>query len=328
MTYFIILIVSLFTMPAIASSQELDYFGASFENDIFFDDDGGYSNGLMVNWGYYDLDALDNDSLPNWLAYLTDKTYLSSLPNRQYATHYNLGQFIQTPVDIKQTALIEEDAPYVGLLAWEVNILVYNQSIIDDLSLTIGVVGPAAGAKELQKSVHEQLSANQPMGWDNQIDNEVVVRLQLKRLWRNASVDFGSSEVDFISGLSVGVGNLLSDASAGIGIRWGQQLQSSFASSTPFPIQQLKGQTPNAAGWYIFANLSGSYVLNDIFIDGNTFNSSHHVDLIHWQTAATVGVVFNIYHWNLMYSLTYSSDQYKDQSEDSRFGTLSAAYHF
>jgi len=328
MTYLIVFIVSLFTMPAIASNEELDYFGASFENDMFFDDDGGYTNGLMVNWGYHDIDALDNDSLPNWIAYLSDKTYLNSLANRQYAIHYNLGQFIQTPEDIKQTSLIKEDVPYVGLLAWEVNILAYNQSIIDDLSLTIGIVGPAAGAEVIQKSVHEQLSANQPKGWDNQINNEVVARLQLKRLWRNANADLGSSEIDFISGFSAGVGNLLSDVSTGVAIRWGQQLQSSFASSTPFPIQQLKGQTPNAAGWYIFANLSGAYVLNDIFIDGNTFNSSHHVDLIHWQAATTLGAVFNISHWSLMYSLTYSSNQYKNQPEDSRFGTLSVAYHF
>lgn len=328
MRHFILFILSLFCTPAMSSEYDLDYINFSFENDIFFHDDGGYTNGFIGNWGYYDLPALDKSSLPTWISYLTDKSYLNTFQDRAYSIKYSFGQFIQTAIDIKQTELIAEDAPYLGLLAWKVNVTAYNSYVSDDLSLTLGVVGPAAGAEFIQQYTHNVINANKPKGWDNQIDNEAVFRLQAKRLWRSFVVPMGITEMDVITGLNAGAGNLLSDATAGIAVRWGQQLQSSFSSSSPFAVQKLNAITATPKGWYIFANISGSYVLNDIFIDGNTFKDSHSVDLIHWQAFATVGAQFSLSNWGFIYSLMYSSDQYKSQSEDTRFGTVSVTYQF
>lgn len=315
-------------MNSAASDYDLDYFTLSFENDVFYHDDGGYSNGLIINWGYYDVAALDNTSLPSWIAYLTDKTYLTSLQDKKYSVSYTIGHLIQTSTDIKVSELMEEDAPYVGLLAWEVNATAYDEYVSDDLSLTLGVVGPMAGGEPLQKQIHDWIGANEPMGWDHQIDNELVFRLQAKRLWRNFAMPIGPTEVDVITGINGGIGNLRTDANAGVGLRWGQKLQSSFASSSPFVVQKMHGLTPSPYGWYFFANISGSYVLNDIFINGNTFQDSHSVDLIHWQAGASVGAQINLYNWNFIYTLIYTTDQYTTQSEDTRLGTISITYNF
>ena len=316
-------------MPVIASQEGIDYFSFSFENDVFYDEDGGYSNGIIFNWGYDDVATLDNTSLPRWISYLTDQTYLTSFEDRKYAVGYTAGHFVQTSTEIKESELIEADAPYVGLLAWAVNGTAYNEVVSDDLSLTLGVVGPVAGGEFLQKHIHDWIGANEPMGWDNQINNEFVFRVQAQRLWRNAVVPIvGPIEMDLITGVNAGVGNLLSDANAGLSVRLGQALQSSFSSSSPFITQKLNGLAPSPNGWYLFANVSGGYVVNDIFINGNTFEDSHSVDLTHWQAGVALGAQINLYDWNVIYTMIYTSDQYESQTEDTRFGTISITYHF
>jgi len=315
-------------MPALASETELDYFTFSFENDVFYHEDGGYSNGLIVNWGYDDLTALNESTLPAWINYLTNKTYLNDLEDRQYSVNYKIGHFVQTASEIKTAKLVKEDAPYVGLLAWEVNASAYNTKKVDDLSLTLGVVGPLAGGEFLQKNIHSLIGANEPMGWDNQIHNEPVFRVQARRLWRNFDMAIGSTEVDVITGVKAGVGNLLSDANAGVGFRWGQKLAANFASSTPFVTEKFNDLKADRNGWYLFSNLSAGYVLNDIFMNGNTFQDSHSVDLIHWQAGLSVGAQINLYNWNFIYTMIYTTDQYESQTEDTRFGTVSITYNF
>lgn len=318
--------MGIFSFPSFASG--IDYFTFSYENDAFYRDDGGYTNGVVVSWGYYDVEALNEESMPTWLANLNQYLYLPYLEDRNYAISYSFGQFIQTAVDFEDENLIEEDAPYAGLLAWKVNVVAAGEDVSDDLSLTLGIVGPASGAEYVQKSIHALIGSKEPMGWDHQLSNEVVFRVEAKRLWRSLVVPLGETEADIVTGVNAGVGNLLSDANVGISFRWGQQLQSSFSSSSPFVVQKMNGLAPSPKGWYIFANLSGSYVLNDIFINGNTFEDSHSVALTHWQAGVAIGAQLNISQWNFIYSMIYTTDQYETQTEDTRFGTLSVTYNF
>ncbi|MCP4324315.1 MAG: lipid A deacylase LpxR family protein [Psychromonas sp.] len=55
----------------------------SFENDLFFKDDGLYSNVLFLTWSYDHVDNLTAQNLPTWLAYLAKLTQLNSSENKQ-----------------------------------------------------------------------------------------------------------------------------------------------------------------------------------------------------------------------------------------------------
>lgn len=321
------LVLGLFTSCSFASDG-IDYFGLSFENDVFYHEDNGYSNGIIFSWGHYDVAKLDDNSLPSWIAYLSDKTYLPALPDRKYEISYSFGQLVQTADDIKIAELVEDDAPYVGLLAWDMNLSAYNDKQLDDIGFTLGVVGPIAGGEQVQKQIHDWIGANEPMGWDNQISNEVVFRLDATRQWRHFATDVGPTEIDVITGLNAGFGNLLSDANAGVGIRWGQKLKDNFVSSTAFIPHKFDGLKASPNGWFFFANVTGSYVLNDIFINGNTFKDSHSVDLEHWQAGASVGGQINLYNWNFIYTMVYSTKQYETQDKDTRYGTITITYNF
>ena len=316
-------------LPLFAAATDFDYVGLGFENDVFYREDDGYTNGLTINWGYYGRSADAEQELPAWSLPLFQQTYLNDLENRQHAIHYTLGQFLQTSTDIELTELAEDDAPYVGMIAGQVNLSSYNQQVADDVSLTVGMVGPVAGGEYVQKHLHKWIRANKPRGWDGQINNELVFRLEAERKWHHALVQFtNGSELDVVSAINAGVGTLLSDVKVGASLRWGQALAENFQSSSPFLAQRINGLKTNAVGWYVFTNFSTSYVVNDIFIDGNTFEDSHHVDLLHLQAEVSAGIQVNWQHWNVIYKMLYGTDQYKTQRDETRWGNVAITYHF
>lgn len=327
-----LLFSSVFTQAQIVNDKRA-YAGFSFENDIFFKEDGLYSNGLFIAWGYNHVETLDDQHLPGWIAYLALQTHLAQNDkSKEHAIRYGVGQVLQTAIDISVKELVKEDAPYVGLIAWQANLLTYDTFISDEARIILGAVGPIAGGEYVQSLVHELTNGRQPMGWDNQINNEFVFRLQARRTWRLYETDvdmvFFNGQFDFLTGIDGGVGNLRSDVATGAGIRFGQQLSKNFVSATVFPVQKFNGLNYSPYGWYLFLNASASYVANDIFINGNTFQGSHRVDLIHAQTAFSGGIVANIYNFSILYTLLRISDEYEGQAEPSRFGSIAMTYHF
>ena len=324
----LILVLTVLFAPFIYAENKVDFASFTLENDSFYNEDGLYTGGWMAEWGYDDVAGLDQQVLPDWLAYLAEKSYLSHQKDKQYFISYRVAHLQQTAIDITESDLIEEDAPYVGLFAWESNLMTYDTSHIDRLSLVLGMVGPAAGAKAVQTGVHVMIAANTPEGWDNQINNEPVIRLQAEKSWRIYNNALSDREFDIVTGMRGGIGNLRSDLGAGAEFRWGQGLQGNFSSSSAFPRQKLNGAKYAAKGWYVFANSAAFYVGNDIFIDGNTFENSHHVDLIHFQYGASLGVMAHISSWNVTFTLLQLSDQYQGQNERSQFGSVTFTYLF
>lgn len=324
----IIILLLLFAPLSDANDKPLDFFSFTFENDEFFKDDGLYTNGLILSWGYNELRDLEGEILPSWISYLAQKSYLTSKPDKIYSVTYRFAHLLQTAIDLRAEELQPEDAPYVGLFAWNGQLSAYDDFSSDQLSLTLGLVGPLAGGELLQSTVHQVIDAKSPQGWGNQINNEFVFRLQAQRLWRIYDHSLSIGEFDLITGLNGGVGNLRSDIGAGVGLRWGKALADNFSSASAFPIKKINSVNNNAHGWYFFVNTSAFYVANDIFMNGNTFQDSHSVSLIHPQFGTSVGVMVNLYHWNLVYTLFQQSDQYQGQNETSRYGSITVSYNY
>ncbi len=311
-----------------SKNTPLQYFGVTLENDGIFKDDHLYTHGTFVYWGYHDRHTLTKTTLPSWMSFLTQYTYLANGSDKLHDISYSVGQILQTPVYYRQPKYQTDDVPFAGLLAWNARVQSFDNVIDDQIGLTLGAVGPIAGGEFSQKRIHYMFDAVIPNGWDNQLANELVVRLDTLRKWRLYEKSFPVTQVDFISGGGGGVGNLKSDISAGLTARWGTALQKSYAAAPLFTTEQFNGLKPSPFGWYIFTNITGSYVFNDIFMNGNTFKHSRSVDLINEQYALSFGAMVNIYNWNLIGSGVILSDQYESQIFQSRFGALSLTYQF
>lgn len=269
------------------------------------------------------------DNLPGWLHSLTDGLYISTMPGKRRAVTYTLAQTMQTPDDLTATELVTTEAPYMGLLQGTVKLHAFDHRAADRLSLTLGIVGPASGAERAQSFVHKIVGSDDPKGWHHQLDNELVFQIGAERLLRLAAVDVGDHGFDVLGIGRVELGTLKSRVLGGIGLRYGQALAGSFQTATAIPgreINLLAGAAPHS--WQLYLNLLGSYVLNDIAIDGNTFRTSHSVPLEHWQAMAVVGFGYSFGRLAVQIETVAATARYDGEPEPTRFGSMSLTYRY
>ncbi|MET0379674.1 MAG: lipid A deacylase LpxR family protein [Spongiibacteraceae bacterium] len=307
-----------------------DIANLTVENDLFIGKDNGYTNGAYLSWAHGPVPDFTPDNLPTWLYNLSKLLPISTMPDKQRGVSYLIGQSMQTPSDLSEKELIVEDPPYLGMLIWQTSLHAYGQQVADTLSLSLGLVGPAAGAEATQKLGHKLLDSEEPKGWSNQIHNEPCFRISTERLWRLADMPVhGNFGFDVIGIGSAGVGTIKSNVATGFSIRFGRDLERSFPTATMLPgreVHPLAGEL--AHSWRVFFNVLGEYVANDITIDGNTFRDSHSVPLQHWQAQAALGAALNLQQWAFMLSFVKASDRYENQREGGDFGALSISYTF
>jgi lipid A 3-O-deacylase len=236
---------------------------------------------------------------------------------------------MQTPADITTAELILDDLPYVGLFAWQSTLYAWDDRITDQLSLYLGIVGPAALAEQTQSFVHELTGGDDPKGWDNQIENEPVFKIEAQRVWNLYRSDGKGSQYDILGLAGAGIGNLESAAKAGIAIRWGTNLRYSLPS---FSLQTDRQINPFALSpdddYYVFFGLRGGVVFNNILIDSNTFKDSHSVPLEHYQDQASTGIVWSIGRRAFVFQVSSISSGTEIISERDEFGAVSFTRRF
>lgn len=329
-------VVALLLVPAAALPADMhdaasrEFLTVTLENDLFAgsETDGGYTNGFAVSWAHGGFHEFGREILPDWIHALSKDLYISTEPGKHRAVSYSIGQGMQTPGDITVPTLIEDEAPYAGLLAWSVNLHAYDDDRADRLGLTLGVVGPISGAEQVQRLGHRITGSDEPQGWDHQIGNEPVFMVSAERLSRLADhAADGSPGVDLIGIGQAAAGTISSYLGAGLGFRYGTHLDLSFPTATVLPGRRVNPLAGSASrSWQVFVNVLGTYVANDITINGNTFRDSHSVPLEHWQAQASAGMVIGLDRWAFLLSAAVATDRYEGQPSTTRFGSLSVTY--
>ncbi len=317
----ILILVSLcaITLPARA---DIDWVSLVWHNDMFvFRDGGGYTNGAYIS--LFDLSD-DNEGFSRpplltrpflWLVDNDDPEFTLSV--------YTLGQAMVTPKDISKPVPDPNDAPYAGLLLLRSSFISVHENRAHSLSSTIGIIGPSSGAEEMQKFIHEITDSTEPQGWDYQIKDEFIGQVQTIRTWRFHSDNL--SGVDMLIQGQAGLGNLESSLGAGVILRAGKGLQSSFASAA-----LITGRISNPVaidgGWYVYAGATMDYVHNQIIINGNTFRDSPSGDLRHEQYTFIAGVAYS---WrSLSISLALKDGNAMDRYNTARqqFGAITLGW--
>ncbi len=304
------------------------YASLIFENDVFFNEDGGYTNGVGIAWGRGLFKNFEKENTPWPLYHLVNKLPINTQRDRHRAISYLFGQMMSTPEDITKPAPTEGDSPYVGLLAGRVTFHSFNAVRTDRLTLTLGLVGPSSGAEETQKFVHKITGSENPEGWDTQIRDEPVFRIERSRSDRYWDHAFDNGlQVDFIGTTSAGLGNLYSDVGYGVGFRVGQNLRDSFPTATGLPGREINPTAGNQnRHWEFYLNLWASYTFNDLMIEGNTYKDSYGAQLTHEQLKLSYGTSYNVGRWAFSYTGAISSEQYEEQADLGRFGSINVTY--
>jgi len=287
-----------------------------FDNDVFFNKDNKISSGwslqkhsaVAVSW-----EALE--AVPGFVRYWGKAIPTLTEDGLVYRAGIAIGQVIQTPEELSRSDLIEDDVPYAGALTLQATWYAFNDDEFRGFEITVGVVGPPSLAEQSQRTVHKLIGVTDPKGWDHQLKTEPVINLNYMRkqkIWRRGN-PAGLSFDTAVNG-TVALGNLFTQASAELEVRFGHNMPRGFVY-VPDPIGMsmhymatLKPANPRAASLYASLVLRGSAFAHNIFLDGNTFRDSHSVDKEPLVGMAVAGLHYERKSWGIHFSIMESSD--------------------
>jgi lipid A 3-O-deacylase len=329
----------LFCMPAIAAPWTQNLY---FENDLFADTDQSYTNGIRLAWVSPDIDTyLYDPALPAWLREVNYWfTPLYPQPeNNKDDIHRNLvftiGQQMYTPEDKERVTLDPNDRPYAGWLYAGFGYHAKTKNKLNSVELNLGVVGPAALAEDAQNLIHRARGIELFQGWENQLQNELGLQLVWEYKHRIAKQPlFGRFGYDVITHYGGSFGNVAIYANSGAEIRFGFHLPDDFGTSALRPGGD--NSAPGNAdprlrqGWgvHTFISIDGRLVARNIFLDGNTFQSSHSVDKKYVVADAAFGIAGVYNKWKVSYAQVYRTKEFEAQKDAQSYGSFSVSYSY
>lgn len=198
----IYLIIILFYFPLSAEN----YLIVSYDNDLVFNTDYYYSQGIALSYRSHGLNPLGNKLFPDLF--------------KEKITQITLNHKIFTPTNITGDSLADFDRPYCGLLFLDFRQeqIEKNSNLKINFDLLFGVIGPLAGGYEVQSFIHRQTgNAPQPKGWNNQISNGLILdaSLQIEHVVKL------TTSIENISTVSTEIGTLYDNVAIGSKIRFG-----------------------------------------------------------------------------------------------------------
>lgn len=239
-----------------------------------------YVNGLRLGW------TSPTTGVPDFLASLGETLWGSG----QQRIGFNLTQQIYTPTNTSLVIPDPYDRPYAGILLGNFSLLSDADNTRSALTVSLGVVGPASGAEQLQDGFHNLIGQGHPQGWNSQIQNVPAFELLHERTWRLPLGTVGKVETDVLPALTVGLGDVRDYVQAGVSFRFGQGLDSDFGVPRLRPGlsggDAFKPTRPFA--WYVFAGADGQAVGYDILLETSAFRGGPHVSGV-WDVGELQG---------------------------------------
>jgi lipid A 3-O-deacylase len=289
-----------------------------FENDVFFNTDRDYTNG--VGFAYTTAPAETPSDLVK-----TARSLPKLLGPGEVRASFALGQEIFTPTHTERRNPPPTEQPYAGFLWAGVSLLTKDRRSLNQLEIQFGVVGPASFARDAQVFVHSVLGKAKPKGWGHQLHNEPVLQLHFERAYKIIPPQsvIGLS-FDFQPHVGAAAGNVYDYVNAGAMARFGLNLPDDFGPQRLQP--SLPGSNffdpPAAFSAYVFAGVDGRAVARNLFLDGNTFRRSPKVPKNAFFGDLQLGFAIATREWRLSFSHVYRSREYQAQTKSDQFGAI------
>jgi lipid A 3-O-deacylase len=289
------------------------------ENDAMYDIDRHYTGG----WRYIRVPE-KGVAAPEWAVNLAQ--HLLWFPDGKIRQGYALGQSVFTPEDDTIPDPPPTDRPYAGWLYGSIGLGVETGRRLDQVGLTLGIVGPAALAEQSQKLVHALVDTDEQQGWDTQLANEPGIVVNYLRSWRSPDARLRSgAHVDFMPHVGAALGNVYTYANAGMTLRYGRHLSRDYGA--PLVQSGLPGAadfspSPRLGG-YLFVGVEGRAVAHNIFLDGNTFKDSRSVEKEPLVGDLQFGFVMDWQALRISYTHVIRSEEFATQHGADDFGSLS-----
>jgi lipid A 3-O-deacylase len=304
------------------------------ENDsIYFNTDKHYTQGLRLSYLGPDVqpDSFWSGAfgLFGWAApHVMDSTTDQS---RHYALEF--GQSLFTPENKTLRPPDPRDRPYAGWLYVGASILQEtDKSMLENIELQLGAVGPVALGKQTQNTFHQLIGQDKAEGWSSQLQNEPGINLSYERKWRMGLFNTRVDGVDIIPEAGATVGNVYTYGETSALLRIGHNLRADYgpvrvrpalSGTDYFNSKYMDGDY----GYYFFAGTQGRVVGQNIFLDGNSFRASPNVNKK--TLVADLQAGFSFFTSNAFrvdFSVVRRTEEFQGQRTPDVIGTASLSF--
>ncbi|MEM9234322.1 MAG: lipid A deacylase LpxR family protein [Pseudomonadota bacterium] len=308
--------------PAVAQTGDGDgTISIVFENDFFASDDFNYTNGTKFSY-------LSGPKEPKGLARYAARQVLGMHTGPKARHGFGFGQSLYTPEDILESDPLPGQHPYAAFLYGYYTTMVSEDDRMTQLTVQAGIVGPSAYGEDVQNFVHEIFGGDEAQGWDNQIGDEFGLSVTLDKRRRFAASWGNDLAVDVIPSYGATVGNIRTDAHAGITLRLGENLADDFGPARVIPGLGGTSNFSRKSGlsWHAFGGVEGRVVAHNIFVDGSLFKD----EIVTADSRTLVGdaqggLVLQYGRFQLSYIHVFRSGEFENSGGSDEFGALSFA---
>jgi hypothetical protein len=268
----------------------------------------------------------------------TDRDYtygskIAMLYEREKNDYISFGIAHQmfTPEDFdKEGADLTDQRPYAGYMYLDMGLHTIESHTLSSWNFQLGIVGPAAQMDKVQEIIHDIIGSPDPLGWEEQINNEVIVQINYEKRWLQ-KLDDTMSMVYYAGG------NLGNASIKGVGGAVFQKVWNMPQTFAPrridyrgypdIPLQGYSTYTTNH-GFGVGAWVEGNIVGRDIFLDGNTFVDSISVDKEIFVAKGGFHLAYRYKNLSVTYFKTFSTKEFTTQTYYHNYGSLIFLYNF
>ena len=244
----------------------------------------------------------------------------------------DLSQSLFTPRDTQLDPPDPRDRPYAGELIVTGGMIHDTAWTRDVVSVSLGVIGPAALGEEVQNGFHNIIGDTPNRGWHYQIPDQLAFQFLGQRTWRLPIADLGVMDADVLPSVTASVGDIRDYVQAGGVIRFGQGLASDFGTARIEPGLNGADAYTNVQpfAWYGFAGVDGQAVGYEVTLDGSTFrNNTPSVSRIWDVGELEAGAAFLFYGLRVTYTQTWQTQEFRHQKSGLfNFGSLAVSAKF
>ena len=293
---------------SVVCSAAAGVFSLEEENDYFAfrNKDQYYTQGLLLS---YKGDASTTNGMKQWNVY--------GFRNQFY-----------TPRDIAIAAPQPDDRPWAGMTAasltrWTVDT---NHAVMTEYLL--GVVGAWSGSEQIQTTVHKWIDSAKPLGWSNQIPNEVV--LNVTRRWYFPVALYGDRNswcADATKIYGGSLGNAFVNAELAGLFRFGYRVPSDY--QTEIIVPTLSNKNNNLFSLYGTVEIEGRAVFQNVMLGGSLFTSGPQQDLKPFVSDLSYGLaggIERLFGWpldfNMSWLMVHRSFEFEGQDHPADFGSI------
>lgn len=281
-----------------------------FDNDIFDNTDYYYTNGVNI------------ELITPLAAQSPLSGFLVGLPKPRINLYgFSIKQNIYTPVNPDIAEISVGDRPFSAFLTMGQFRHSYNlqKRISMKSSLSFGVLGPASMGGIVQSSIHDI----EPIGWDNQIRNNIVVDYSV--MIEKGVVSTPHVELNVTAGGNLGT--IFNKLNGGLYLRAG-----SFVPVFKGPATIHDPTTKGTFQYWFFVSGKANVVFYDATLQGGMFNKENPYviqgnDINRFVANLSVG--FAMYYKKAGVELQnfYLSPEFKN-AYDFRWGRIKLVYQF